>query len=231
MTTEMMWLAAGLCGLAALDATTAERAATIVVAVATVVLAVLTGMYVWLTHALLRAQTDPHVVVYARDDRDRPTIIEIVIENVGRTVAQDVRFEVSQPLVRAYGVSPKDPPSETRPLDTGPLVSGIPALGPGGTRRLLWGQFGGLRHLLGDGTVTVTARFKRGTRELPPVVCLLDVRSFDATDASTSPPVRLVEEMHRLTAAIERLERGVSKWPPPGPSHPQPMTTPPPASG
>src|SRR2546425_2287985 len=112
---------------------------------ATFALVGLTAVYVWLTHRLLRAQVDPHVIVYALDDRERPTLIEIVIENVGRNVAEDVRFEVSQPLVRAYGVSPEDPPSETRPLDNGPLVTGIPALGPGGTRRLVWGQYGGLR--------------------------------------------------------------------------------------
>jgi len=178
---------------------------------ATFALVGLTAVYVWLTHRLLRAQVDAHVIVYARDDRERPTLIEIVIENVGRSVAEDVRFEVSQPLVRAYGVSPEDPPSDTRPLDTGPLVSGIPALGPGGTRRLVWGQYGGLRRLLGDGTVTVTARFKSGGRELPPVACVLDVQSFDATDASSAPSVRLVDELHRAADAIVRLERSVAK--------------------
>lgn len=178
---------------------------------ATLALVVLTGAYVVLTYRLLRTQTDPHVVVYARDDRERPTLIEIVIENVGRSVAEDVRFEVSEPLVRAYGVSPKDPPSDTRPLDTGPLVSGIPGLSPGGTRRIVWGQFGGLRHLLGDRVVTVTARFKRGGRELPPVACELDVRSFDETDASRAPNVRVADDLHRVAQAIERLERSVEK--------------------
>ena len=178
---------------------------------ATLALVILTGAYVVLTYRLLRTQTDPHVVVYAHDDRDRPTIIEIVIENVGRSVAEDVRFEVSQPLVRAYGMSPEDPPSDTRPLDTGPLVSGIPALGPGGTRRLVWGQYGGLRRVLGDGTVTVIARFKSGGRELPPVTCVLDVQSFDATDASRGPDVRLADDLHRVADALERLERSVAK--------------------
>jgi len=191
-------------------------AATITVAVATVVLAALTGVYVWVTHRILRAQTDPHVVVYVRADENRPSLIEIVIENVGRTVAGDVRFELSQPLVRAYGVSKKAPPTETRPLEGGPLASGIPALGPGGTRRILWGQYGGLRHLLGDGRVTVTARFKSGTRELPPVVSVLDVRSFEETDASAPPEVRLLEELRRLTVAVERIEQTANRLLPPG---------------
>jgi hypothetical protein len=38
------------------------------------------------------------------------------------------------------------PPKE---LKTGPLVTGIPALAPGGRRILTWGQYGGLKKVIG----------------------------------------------------------------------------------
>lgn len=76
---------------------------------ATILLTILTGVYVWLTYKILRAQSDPHVVVYARSDELRPSVIEIVIQNVGRTVARNVRFEFSQPILwRVFGITERE---------------------------------------------------------------------------------------------------------------------------
>lgn len=186
---------------------------TMITAAATVVLAVLTAIYVWLTHKLLRAQSDPYVVVYARSDELRPGLIELVIQNLGKTVARDVRFQFSRPMFwRAFGMTDDDArPGE--PMAHGPLVTGIPALGPGEMRRITWGQFGGLRKALGDTSIVVTTRFKgSGSTELPPVVSELDVKSFATTDiAERDPTLRLVGEVRKLREAVESLERIVSR--------------------
>jgi hypothetical protein len=186
----------------------------VVTPIATVVLAVLTGFYVWFTYGLLRTQIDPHVVIYARSDELRPTIIDLVIQNVGRSVATDVRFEFSRQMFHmAYGVTEEEaqayPP---QPIDAGPLVTGIPALGPGEMRRITWGQFGGLKRALGDEVITAKVRFReqRG-RERGPVVTQLDVRSFAHTDASERDPMlRLVREMKELRESVASLEEGLT---------------------
>ncbi len=58
-------------------------------------MAVATIVRVALTHQLVRAQTDPYVIVYARFDG---THILLVIENVGDGIAKDVRFELSREI-------------------------------------------------------------------------------------------------------------------------------------
>src|SRR5688572_30576332 len=88
-------------------------------------LAGITGIYVWLTFKILRSQTDPYVVVYARSDELRPSLIEIVVENVGKGVARDVTFQLSRSLPwRAYGTAP-DCPDVSKPMTEGPFIIGI----------------------------------------------------------------------------------------------------------
>jgi hypothetical protein len=172
---------------------------------ATVVLAVLTAAYVWLTHRLVRAQSDPHVVIYARSDEWRPSVIELVIQNVGRSVATSITFEFSRPMFwRAYGTDSKSA-GDAQPMAGGPLVTGIPALGPSEVRRITWGQFGGLKKQLGSDSITATVHFRdsRG-RKLGPVLSHLDVMSFEHTDISGRDPAL------RLAKAAEKIQDDIS---------------------
>jgi len=57
-----------------------------------------------INYLVLRLQRDPEVVVYAVPDPQRPTIINLVIENTGKGVAHDVRFDCSGDIPeRAFG--------------------------------------------------------------------------------------------------------------------------------
>ncbi len=47
---------------------------------------------------LLQAQGEPKVIVFVRHDFDRPSILTIVIENIGRDIARDVKFVASKPI-------------------------------------------------------------------------------------------------------------------------------------
>src|SRR5262245_40936128 len=122
--------------------TEASALAAIATVVATVALAGLTSWYVALTHRLVRSQTDPYVVVYVRHDESRPSIMLIVIENAGRSLARDVTFVLSRSIPhRAFGVD--EASARARPIQQmtrGPLITGVPALGPGERRELVWGQ-------------------------------------------------------------------------------------------
>ena len=45
-------------------------------------------------------------------------------------------------------------------MSEGPLMNGIPALGPGECRKIDWGQYGGLKEAIGDSKIIATCYFK-----------------------------------------------------------------------
>ena len=72
--------------------------------------------------SLFRTQVDPHVVVYATPDKTRPSVIVLVIENVGKRVAKNVRFTLSEPLPGdAWGLGDDVP--EPEQMRSGPLIT------------------------------------------------------------------------------------------------------------
>ena len=114
-----------------------------VTAIATLILAILTFIYVKLTRRILSSQSDPCVVLTVVHDENRPTILQLVVKNVGTGIAYDVHFGFSQPIpAKAWGLT-TDKAKQTALMNDGPLINGIPALGPGESRKIDWGQFGG----------------------------------------------------------------------------------------
>lgn len=162
-----------------------------------------------INYLFFRSQTDPNVIVYATEDRRRPSIIILVIENIGKSMAKDIKFTFANALPRdAYGFeSAPQPPI----LDRGPLCTGIPALGPGAKRTITWGQYGGLYKALGDYSVDVTISFRsESICFLFPskfeVVCPLDIKSFEYTDDSDHNwDKKAVEQLKRIAKSMEKM--------------------------
>jgi hypothetical protein len=71
-----------------------------VAAVAACGTALVTGFLAYFTLRLLRAQGEPKVIVYVKHDTERPTLLLIVIENIGRDIAQDVKEMNTLPMAR-----------------------------------------------------------------------------------------------------------------------------------
>ena len=88
-------------------------------------------------------------------------------------------------------------------MTEGPLIEGIPALGPGDSRKIVWGQFGGLRKALGDDVIGISRTYRHGTRKMAPTLALLDVRSFKGTDAVDNEGARIIRELKRIATALE----------------------------
>ncbi len=156
---------------------------------ATVGLVVISLVTAMITSLTLTAATAPHVIVYAKADQSRPSFIQIVIENVGQRNAKNVKFALSEPIPnKTAGCHGPDDP-RAGPMTAGPLISGIPALGPKDSRPMIWGKYLILRELLGQRVITVTASFESdpllgfGPMNDHSVVSLVDVFSFDETDA------------------------------------------------
>lgn len=161
-------------------------------------------------YLLFRVSSDPHVIVYVKHDMDRPTLLMLIIENIGRGVAYDVRFSLSRSIPDfAAGITPTGKKKELADMNNGPLIVGIPQMAPGERRIINWGQYGGLRDALGNQPVRVDALFKGGWR-IPwerKTESILEVASFENHDASHSPVLDQVKHLKRIAANIESLTR------------------------
>ena len=129
--------------------------------------------------------------------------MQIVIENIGRGPANDVTFKSSRPIpAKAWGVSPGDATEATTMTD-GPLITGIPSLGPGDARKIAWGQYHGLKAALGDDVIELVCRYKGRGRRIHKTLSKLDVRSFAATDAVSSDAAKISAALERIAKAAE----------------------------
>ncbi|WP_139058713.1 hypothetical protein [Thiorhodococcus drewsii] len=141
---------------------------------------------------------------------DHPTVLQLVIKNIGTGLARDVHFFLSDLIPErafGWGEEPRES-SEIAPMKSGPLINGIPALAPGETRRIFWGQYGGLKNAIGEKKIYVTCKFKKGKKEMTPVVCPLDVDSFLGTDAASSPEARSATQLEKIAKEIEQISTG-----------------------
>lgn len=87
------------------------------------------------------------VVVYAQIDKRRQTIINIVIHNIGKGVARDIKFISPQGIPKAaFGITGlKDPITY---YESGAFANGIPILFPDEKLIYTWGQYGGIKEAL-----------------------------------------------------------------------------------
>ena len=98
----------------------------------------------FVSYIVYRSQADPEIIIYAQADRKRPSLINLVIENIGKAPAKDVTFIVPSNFpAKAFGIDPKKAKEAKKMID-GPLIRGIPFFPPGGIRTITWGQYGGL---------------------------------------------------------------------------------------
>ena len=180
----------------------------LITTIATCFLALLTFIYVRLTRKILEAHSDPCVVLSVIHDRERSTILQLVAKNVGSGLAHDISFEFSRPIpARAFGMT-VDESKIAKPMTNGPLVDGIPALGPGEERKIDWGQYGGLIKNLGLEPVTVKCRFKKNGKTMKPVECKIDVKSFEGTVAAEAPIAKVAREIEKISDNLRLVATG-----------------------
>ncbi|GAB3290538.1 hypothetical protein [Parahaliea aestuarii] len=171
-----------------------------------------------ITYVVYRSATDPEVIVYADVDRKRPSIVNLIIKNIGKGPALDITFHSTRPLpAEAFSIDiPKDMPKQ---MVTGPIITGVPYLAPGQEIVLTWGQFGGLKKYLGDSSITVTSKYRRPKMLRPRSAYVfsdskLDITQFEHSDASDhnwGPKlVKALEATNKELSAIKRSLQGGS---------------------
>ena len=116
-------------------------------------------------YLLVRIASDPHVIVYVKHDTEsRVGLMLIIIENIGRGVAHNVKFKLSRDIPKfAEGIAPTgNKNEEIENMSDRALFTGIPYLAPGERRTIGWGQYGGLLDELGRIPVRVKTTFEGG---------------------------------------------------------------------
>ncbi len=172
-----------------------------------------------INYVLLRLQKDPEVTVFAIPDIQRPSIINLIIENKGRGIAHDVKFSSDRDIPeRAYGIETAEQPEIMR---GGPLINGIPSFSPGEKRVITWGQYAGLNKGLDDKPINITAIYHsypplKIFRQRHKTTSSIDIRSFEGTDASDSNwPKKTANQLEviakRLTEISDYMKAGNSK--------------------
>lgn len=178
---------------------------------ATVGLVLVSFFGVGVSYFLLRSHVDPAVVVYTVHDERQPHILKIIIANVGPSPAFGVRFTFSPEIEREAANNPAKMTDDIwRPMRDGPLVDGIPLLGPGSRRVLTWGSLKALRGTFVDAPVRVSATYE-SRRSFPwdptehTSSSVLEIRSFLGTDASKPPELRGVEALENLATDMSDI--------------------------
>lgn len=149
------------------------------------------------------------VVIYAQVDRKRSTIINLVIHNIGKGIARDIKFICPDGIPKAaYGISGLNEPLKI--YESGALSKGLPILFPDEKLVYSWGQFGGLKEALDGKPLEIEVIFfsrnrlqlmRRKTRNK----LVIDIAAFEGVDISTT--IFEQEVKKSLQAIAKSLEK------------------------
>jgi hypothetical protein len=180
---------------------------------ATVIICLVTITATVINYLLFRSQTDPEVIVYTKHDLKRSTLITLVIENIGKSVAYDIKFQFSERIPEnAYGWE-EIKEENIKWMEHGPLINGIPSLPPGGIRELNWGQFVGLKSIISDRVILITAKYKaKKLLSTKPIECKteskIDIESYADTVAHDENELKKIrEELAKIEKALNQIGR------------------------
>jgi hypothetical protein len=188
---------------------TLTQISTVAMAAATIAAAVIAAAYAHFTRQLLRGQVDPKVIVYVKHDCDRRTVLTLNVENIGRDIAYDVTFHASRAIPEhAWGIETASAP-QAGTMQNGPFISGIPALGPGGTREVAWGQYGGLTKALDGKPVVLNYEYKTGAGRKLTGRAILEVESYSGTSANETPEAETSKHLGTIAKTLSGVARSL----------------------
>jgi len=171
----------------------------------------------FIAFAVYRSSTDPEVIVYADLDRKRPSVVNLVIKNIGNAPAINIEFESDRPLPKkAYSISiPDKLPDE---MNDGPLIIGVPYLAPKQELVLTWGQYGGLKKFIGNKPILLTAKFSRTQklffqRKNLNSISLLDIECFAQADNSDHNwDKKTAEELKKISKEVSEFVKSYKRY-------------------
>ena len=154
----------------------------------------------------LEAQNKPYVIVYAKQREDSPSVVQIIIENIGTAPAYDIKFSIPKNFaLRAWGIS--NPTNNPTPLDSGPWIEGINQLAPKQKIVFYWGQYGGIKARLNGHVAKINVFFKNTLgKNQQKTENILDINDFEGAVASTPVSVQQLYEINKIQKTLTELK-------------------------
>lgn len=165
----------------------------------TVGIYVVIGLFAWRqvreARKLREEQARPFVIV----DFEPGFLVYLTVENLGRTMARDVRISFDKPLISTF--------RDRRQLDESPLFrEPIPALPPGKKISVLFDQFTERMKAQLPLTYDVEVRYRGPTgKEWPPETYTLDLGIY----VDSPLPSKGIPE---LVAEVKNISEEIKKW-------------------
>lgn len=111
------------------------------------------------TYAVFKSNERPCVIVYIEANPFKETFISLVVQNVGRGRAENIKFSSDRPIpCKAFGIEKLNSPKQE--FQSGVFQYGIKVFNPEQKIFYDWGQFGGLREALDNKELTITVTYE-----------------------------------------------------------------------
>ncbi|CAX61481.1 Putative phage-related protein [Erwinia billingiae Eb661] len=156
-----------------------------------------------ISYLVYKENSSPDIIVYIEQDKHAPTVLNLVIKNIGKSAAKDITFEASEKLPQKAFFGEK-----SKVMYEGPLISGIPFLAPDVSRISMLGNYAGLSEWFKEKKITVDITFyKANPKSLYPKAIknrtYLDIYSFLGVSASdNSVGNKMLGELKKIEKAI-----------------------------
>jgi len=169
-----------------------------------VVSPLVTLLAVFVAYMALVKQSRPHILVHYRPNPDIPSIIDLVIENVGGGMARNVSFSQAIPA-KCYGIEKASGDC------TDVLGDGLPAIAAAQKYVFDGGQYGGLAERLGEKLeLEVSYEYKNpiGIARKRKESCVLSVSHMKYMPSRTSADQAIVDALKGPnTTTLQKIEK------------------------
>ncbi|MFF9118235.1 hypothetical protein ACF09Y_21995 [Streptomyces massasporeus] len=145
-----------------------------------------------------REQNEPYVIVDIQPDGPGSGLLVLLVENIGPTLARDVKVTVDPPLTSASG------DRMTERVQRG-LARTIPMLPPG--RRLKWAFDVSSQRFSSDlpTAFTFTVQSKGPFGDVEPLTYLVDISSWQETLLGEHPDAKVEKALGRIAGTVDAL--------------------------
>lgn len=159
------------------------------------------------SYLVYKDSTSPDVIVYLEQNENSKTILNIVIKNIGRSAAADVKFSFDRTL--PHHAFEGDVPSD---MKDSALIKGIPFFAPGTSRVFMFGDYAGINSFIGEGKIKVTTTFRKANSINPfsrkisneSYIEIQSMAYIDASDNSNSR--KIAENLSKIEKALVNLK-------------------------
>ena len=168
---------------------------------ATLVIAVCAYVSLRRASDIVFRQGAPRVIVYVKDDRRIPGWLMIRVQNIGQSVAVDIKFQFERHLIG----------QDNQVIGRGPLIEGISILAPGDFRDYVWGRYADLVTAVGTTPIGVTVKYshiEEGKKEIKHTLSgnsKLDIMSYAGTNIDLIPDNAVETHLGSISASVKKI--------------------------